>query len=1029
MAASKAIKRIFISLFVILALLIVAAIAIPYFFKDKLIQQVKNEINNNVEAKVDFEDVSLSLFRSFPDFTLSLQKFDVQGINDFEGVKLASADEFTLSFDLMSVIKNEKPMRINTIFLDKPDINIISLQDGKSNYEIYDMGPTTEETTTEPTSFAIELQEYEIRDGHLKYVDKKGNIFTEIIDLDHKGTGDFTQDIVELNTQTNIESMTLDYDGIRYFNKVKGDFDVDLLCDLPAGKFTIKDNKFKLNAMELHADGYVQNEWEKVLVDIKFDAPQNKFKNLLSLIPNAYTKGYNDVKANGDFALNGYVKGDYNLTTGALPAYKVDLSIDNADFKYPDLPMGVSDIETKVIVNSPSSNPDAMTVDIPVFKMNLGNNPFEAMLKLKTPVSDPDVDTKVKGNINLADIAKAFPMEGVSELNGLIDVDMMAKATMSALDKKDYEAVDMSGNLKIQDMIYIAEGLPKINIKKMNMDFSPQTVKVLEFISKMGQSDITASGNIDNILAYFSPAKTMTGSFVMTSDFFNADEWIPAPTDETVAEVTPEAEPVKVFDRFDFDMNAKIKKLKYDIYDLEDMSLVGNITSNKADIKDFRMMIGNSDLKGKGNLTNIFNYVFENETLYGDLSLVSNYLDLNQFMIPVEGDAAAVGTAGEELEPFLVPEKMDIDVKANIGKMTYTNITMNDVVGDMKVKDQTASIENASMKTLGGRVGIDGSYETKNPEKPNFDLSYKVASLDFQQAFDKLNTFQALAPIGKFLQGQFNTKMSFKGTLGKDLMPNLSDLTADGIITTVDAMLANFKPLEKINSLLNINTFDKVRLKNTKNWFEIKDGMVILQEFDQNVKGVDMVVGGSHGLNQDMDYNIVAKIPRKMLDNNAAGAAANKGFALLNKKAGEVGLNIGDAEFINVDINIGGNLLDPKVNIKPIGTGGQSLKDQAHNIIEEKKQAVEAEVNKKVDEAKDKVNDTGEQLKEEGKKKAKQTLDTLISDPTNAKDKIKDVLKDDKPLDSIKTDVKDVKESAKEGVKKLKNIFGKKKNE
>ena len=65
----KALKITGISLLVLIAL----AFAIPILFKGKILTIVKNGINKNVNAKVDFKDLSLSLFRHFSKLSVALE--------------------------------------------------------------------------------------------------------------------------------------------------------------------------------------------------------------------------------------------------------------------------------------------------------------------------------------------------------------------------------------------------------------------------------------------------------------------------------------------------------------------------------------------------------------------------------------------------------------------------------------------------------------------------------------------------------------------------------------------------------------------------------------------------------------------------------------------------------------------------------------------------------------------------------------------------------------------------------------------
>lgn len=938
---------------ILFLLLIVAAIAIPYFFKDQIVAAVKEDINKSLNAKVDFADVNLSLFKSFPDFNFSLDQLSITGIDEFENYPLVKADNIEFSLDLMSVISADRPIEINTVSLSKPEISIKVLKNGKANYDIVKPVETTEEAAE--LNFLVQLEKYEITDAQFIYDDRAGDIYLALEDLHHVGKGKFTQDIFDLITTTNVGSITATTGGISYLKKAKSDIELTLNADIPNSKYTIKDNKINLNALQLNAEGFVQLEGEdKVIIDLKYDSPKNKFKNFLSMIPAAYTADFQDVEANGDLQFNGFVKGNYNMTTGALPAFQVNLQVDNADFKYPDLPLGITGISTTTKINSPSSDLNKMVVDISTFKMQLGNNPFEASVKLWTLLSDPNIDSKVNGTINLEELSKAFPMEGVTKLNGIISSNLTAKTSMSAIDMQDYENVDMAGDLRIENMNYKAVDLPEIQIADMQMQFTPNNVKLNKFDAKLGKSDIQAQGTLDNILAYFSPEKTMTGNISIRSHFFDANEWLvettPAET-QPVIEETP-VEEGEVFNRFDFKMDGKIGKLLYDVYELRDSRLVGQVTPNKADITELRTKIGESDFQMNGSITNIFNYLYENETMKGNINLVSNYINLNEFMVEVptgEPAAKAISETVTDMEVVLVPEKMDFDINADIKKVLYTNIDLKDINGKIKVANETVSMKDCEAKALGGNFIMNGTYDTKNPEKPKFDMDYEVNKFDFQNAFEKLNTFAAIAPIGKFIQGQFNTTLKLSGELGKDMMPKLSTLTAKGFLQTINSTLKGFKPVEEFASKLNLSNLKSLDFKNTKNWFELADGKVTLKDFDYSTNGIDMVIGGYHGLEMDMAYSIKAKVPRKLLQANAVGQAADKGLKFLQGQASKLGINLDQSEFINIAAVISGTITDPKVKLNLLGANGEAASldnivdnikgqaiDKASGIIEDK---------------------------------------------------------------------------------------------
>ena len=927
------IKKVLKIIGIILLLIIVAVAASPYLFKDQIVEAVKTDINKNLNAKVEFADVNLSLFNNFPDFNFTLDQLSITGIDEFEDYRLMEAEAIELSLDLMSVISTNEPVEINSISLKKPIINIKVLRDGKANYDIVKANDASnEESGSSNENFLIQLKEYEIIDGTFVYDDRLGGTYLKVDDLDHEGKGEFTQDVFDLSTTTDIGSLTAKSGGVTYLNNAKGDFDLNLIADITNSKFTIKDNSIVLNALKLNTEGFVQMVDDKINMDIKYNAPKNNFKSILSMIPSAYTSDFNDVQANGSLKLDGFVKGSYDLNTGNLPAFLVNLKVENGNFKYPDLPLGIQGINTETTINSPSSDLDKMVVDIANFKMELDNNPFEAKVKLWTLLSNPNIDSEIKGRIDLAELANAFPLEGVNTLNGIVTSNLTAKTSLSAIDAQDYENIDMTGDLQIENLDYQSDETPRIQLSSMQMIFSPKYVKLDKFEAQLGKSDIKAEGTIDNVLAYFSPDKTMTGVMSFRSNFFDANEWVegedtgqPSPTS-----AEPDSDEV-VFDRFDFTVDGEIKRLLYDKYELIGSKIVGNLTPNKAIISLLQTKIGESDFKMEGNFSNISNYVFENETLKGDINLVSDYINANEFIL--EGDEVPT----EEVEVFPVPENMDLNITADIGEVLYTNIPLRNIKGDIKVANEIATIKDGNAKTLGGNVVMNGSYNTQNIEEPKFDMDYKVSSLNYQDAFEKLNTFQALAPIGKFIEGTFNTNFKMSGNLGKDMLPVLGTLSADGILETINGSLKNFKPLEELGNKLNLNALKSVNIKNTKNWFELNNGEVKIKDFDYKAKGIDMVIGGTHGLDNDMSYHIKAKVPRKMLQNNAAGQAADKGLNFLQDQASKLGIDLDQGEFISVDAIITGTMLNPNIKLNLLGIDGNvsSIGDIADNIKDE----------------------------------------------------------------------------------------------
>ena len=100
--------------------------------------------------------------------------------------------------------------------------------------------------------------------------------------------------------------------------------------------------------------------------------------------------------------------------------------------------------------------------------------------------------------------------------------------------------------------------------------------------------------------------------------------------------------------------------------------------------------------------------------------------------------------------------------------------------------------------------------ETKMEASAAFD----VADMDFKESFNTLNTFQAAAPIGKYIDGSYNTTLIMSGLLDKDMMPRLSSVSADGFMETLNGIIKGVPALNAIGDKLGMQTFDKMEIKN-----------------------------------------------------------------------------------------------------------------------------------------------------------------------------------------------------------------------
>lgn len=850
-----------------LLVLLVLIISLPFMFKGKIIDIVKEQANANLNAKVDFGEFDLGLISTFPNFNFSIDNVTVDGVDKFEGTQLANIKNLSLKVDLMSVISGDE-IKIKSIYIEEPTVNAVVLADTSANWDIAKATEEIEEEVVEEEAspFKLNLQDLTIKNAKINYEDATMNLTTSIIGLNFNLSGDMTQDVTDLVTKTVIDELNLTMDNVAYFKKANVEADAIIKADLANYKFTFTDNQFRLNELFLGFDGWVAifEDNDDIDMDITFNAQKTDFKNILSLVPAVFMTDFASVKTEGKLALNGFAKG--KMTETALPAFGLDLLVEKAMFKYPDLPKAVNNIHVDLAISNPGGSEDNTLINLKRFYMEMAGNPVEMKMKLSTPISDPNIDANLMANLDLASVKDVMPMEAGDEMNGKINADVTLKGKMSSIDNERYEEFEAKGSFGITEMLYKSDSLPyDVKLQQMTLNFSPQFVELANFDAQIGKSDMHASGKIENFIAY------------VLDDSTNV--------------------------------------------------LTGNFMFN------------------------------------------STVMDLNEFMTEEEV-AATEGTeevAEEPLTVIEVPRNIDFSLTSTLSKVIYDNMEITDMKGLITVKDQKVSMKDVAMNLLGGKMMMNGFYETTNPAAPGINFDMAIQDFDVATVVSTFNTIEEMAPYAKNAKGRFNTSLKLEGILDKEMMPDMNSLTGNGDMLTKNIKVEDVKAMNQLADVLKNDNLRVLEVNDAKIKYAFKDGRVNIEPFDVKLGKTTGTMSGSNGFDQTIDYKMTLKTPTKEL---GAGDALNK----LQSQASGLGMSLKSAETVSVDVLLKGTFDDPKVNV--------SLKDAVGSVTDEIKEQVKEKITEEVDKA-----------KEEAKKKAREQADKLIAEAEKNAQKIRDEAK------------------------------------
>lgn len=999
----KALKWFLIIFGGLLVLIVAAAIIVPIAFEDDIKAALQKEIDKSVNADVVFDDFDLSLFTNFPNITAGLDQLGVMNRAPFDGQVLFATEKLEVEVNLKDILFGDQ-LRVKGISLIDPVINIKVLADGRANYDI--AVPSTDTVTTEePSDFSFGIDHWQVVNADVTYDDKTLPYILSIKGLNHSGSGDFTQDVFDLKTKTTADSVTTAFDGVEYLTNKRVEIDATISISEEYTKYTFKENTAKVNDFAMSFDGWFKMNENDFGMDISFKSPDNSFKSLLSLVPGIYSKEFDKLKTSGDLAFNGTVKGTYSEKQ--MPAFNLNLLVKDAMFQYPDLPTAINNINVDLLVDNKDGVIENTIVDLKKLHLDFGSNPVDASAKI-TKMYPTNVDAKLAAKLNLAELNKMFPMEGL-EMRGNYSVNLSAKGVYDSL-KKIIPAIDANmaltnGFVKSTDFPIPMDNVRfTTTIKNTSGKMAETVINVNDFGMLMDGEQLTASLRLENLDNYTWDLKVnggidlekMTKVFPLEGMTLAGKVKANIQTKGKYSDVQAEK-----YDRLPTSGTASLSDFKYITADLPQVTLSQAsmvFDPKKIELQKLNGTIGKSDFSVTGSVLNYLGYVFgENETIKGNVNFQSNLFDLNEFMTeeetPVAEDTSSFGV-------IPVPANVDFVLHSNIKSVKMMDFNITNAFGDIIVKDGVANLSGLKFNMLGGSFVVDGTYNTKDIAHPKYDLALKIENVSMKDAANASSIVQTYAPIAGLVNGKFSTDFKLNGELNQDMMPNMATVNGGGLIKIAQAALQQSKLISGITSITKLKDTDEVTMKDVLMSASLQNGKLSVKPFDVKFGDYKTTVAGATSLDGTIDYTLKMDVP-----------------------AGKLG-----SEFNSFVSRYSGNAADPNKNIPlTIGVGGKYDSPVPKLVMDEQKeQAKEAVVSA---------------AKEEGTKalqkavkgtEAEKALDKILGgSKKDSKDSTgttaKDTVKTTSP--AVPVTQEEVKQRVEdEAKKKIQNLLNRKKN-
>ncbi len=780
-------KKVFKITGLILLILIAIAFAAPYLFKNQIVTLVKKEINKKLNAKVDFKDVDVSFFRHFPKVAVGITDLQITGNDIFSADTLVAAKRIDAALNIMSVIGG-KDITIYSVFIETARIHAIVNKDSLANWDIV-KPDTAAVTPASAKPFKMELKQYVVKNAYINYKDETAAISSEIINLNHEGSGDFTAELFTLKTTTNADAVTVVYGGVPFLANAKAVIDADIKVDTKNNTYGFSTNKISVNDLKITGEGLVKKLVKSGYeMDISFKAPSTDFKNILSLIPVIYKNDFNNIKAGGTAIFSGVVKGIYNEVQ--MPAYHVDMEVAGGFFQYPDLPKPLQKINIKAQVDNADGITDHVVVNVEKAHFELDNDPFDIRLLVKNPISNMYVDAAAKGKLDLSKVAQLVKLQPGTKIQGTLNADVYVKGNVSAIKQQKTDLFTAGGIIDLNNFLYVAKDYPTgVKINALQTSFTPSLVNITTLNGQYLSTNFNGNGQINNLLNYVLQNKPLSATINLSADNIDLNSWMGTPADTTVKGSA--SKPFVIPANLNILVNSKIDKLHYDKVDIQNLSgslKINDETAVIADVKgnalDGSIMINGTystkESKTKPDISFIYNVdKVDVEKTFKAFNTVQKLMPIGNFIAgKLTSQLSVKGKLGDNMMP-------DLNTLTGKGNMLLIEGLLNKFAPLEKIATilNVKALEQISVKD------IKSYFEFNNGKLFVKPFTVKVSGIDMEiggtHGFD-----QSLDYV-------INMKLprSLMGTQGNQLINNLlGQINSKGIpIKVGDIVNLNLK--------------------------------------------------------------------------------------------------------------------------------------------------------------------------------------------------------------------------------------------
>lgn len=481
----------------------IAGVIVVKFHGEELEAYVVDQISEQVDARIDVDDISVKVFHKFPHTSLVIRNVCVWSSHnfssrDFHGVAadtLLTAESISISFHLPKLIR--KKFDIRQVEIKQGSLQILTDQHGEGNYRfLKDMGKR------ESHERVWNISQLRISGMDLLVDNRAKELLARAHLEDLELNGRFSKKNTQLRVNLEAWLEEISNNGIRYASERS------LALKVHAG---VVDSVYTLNSGQLQIDRITADVDGQLRVRPKMGlelallaaARDLEIHEVLDLLPSELAKPLQEIRGSGKLEVAVRINGMASSTL--TPSVEADFQTTKADLFWERTPFALKDLNLKgSYSNGGQFNPQSTSLEITEISARIGKDELEGKGSIRNFLN-PDFDFSLKGSFHPGQWINWYEQIPIYRAKGLIHSDVKVKGRFERKGPRGerFQALDISGKLALENVQlgWSEESLPftKLNGSlSIDNDFWEPS-----FSGKLGKTDFSMKGTGRNLISFF----------------------------------------------------------------------------------------------------------------------------------------------------------------------------------------------------------------------------------------------------------------------------------------------------------------------------------------------------------------------------------------------------------------------------------------------------------------------------------------------------------------------------------------------